>query len=152
MGFSLQYIPNSHVCILQQYSFTLQTESTNFIMAKTWISFTQWFVRQKIAVQLTCLILGLSGIVYGVTSLLIQNYERQAVTDAQTIKDKDLQMQVMRINFDAHNRRTDSIHRLELNNERLSTKALFDQSMKERQEMMRYILNEKAKLKSISND
>jgi len=117
-------------------------------MPRFWIDFIKWFAAQRGMVQVILLLLGLAASTAFTTHLLIQNYQRNAAEDAQSIKDLSTRLAVKDAVYEANIRRQDSMHKIEVNNERILQKTYIDHVLKDQEEMKRMLREQIAEKKA----
>lgn len=106
------------------------------------LNVAKWFSGQKLAVKISFAIFVMCAAIAGLTYLLISNYRDQRIEDKETIKGLRLQLEVKDVNHSSELKRIDSIHTLEINNERLTTKAWMEKTEKEQMEMEQFLLDQ----------
>lgn len=111
-------------------------------MAKICIGFVKWFAESGIVVKLSALLISMGGVITGVTWLLISNYKAQSISDKETIRTLQIRLDVKDAVYTANENRKDSIFQIQINNERLATKAYIDQVLKVQEEMKQQLLEQ----------
>lgn len=111
-------------------------------MAKIYFVIIKWFADLGVVAKLSVIIITMGAIVTFVTWLLISNYKEQRLSDLETIKGLRLQLEVKDSFYQANQRRIDSIHTIEINNERLTNKAYVDQILKDQDKVIQWLKDE----------
>ena len=117
-------------------------------MTKIYLNFVKWFSRQSGITKAILAIFALSGIIFFVTWLLISNHIAQRIEDKETIKGLRLQIEVKDKVCAANEKRKDSIHQIEINNERLATRAWIEKHEKDQYEIKKMLLDRIAEEKA----